>query len=84
LGTFQTLGLFLITNYELRITPSHLQGFQNRVGVIKSNKKRGTKSSLITFDKPIIGVNVIGSPEVSGQAIQPEFNSWILFFIGIR
>jgi hypothetical protein len=55
---------------------------------IFSSKKRGTKSSYNPnkklFDKPIRGVNVIGSPEGSVQAVQPEFNSLILFFIGIR
>jgi hypothetical protein len=41
---------------------------------IFSSKKRGTKSSSITFDKPKSGVNVIGSPEGSGKAVQPEFH----------
>jgi hypothetical protein len=32
-GIFQTFGLFLITDLKLRITFSHLQGFQNLVGL---------------------------------------------------
>jgi hypothetical protein len=45
---------------------------------LQKHQKKGTKSSYNPnkklFGKPIRDVNVIGSPEGFGQAVQPEFN----------